>query len=70
MRPQYEGSLPDAIRAVANDLEGTLNQLETLASYELPGLTAQNLLPSLRQLIKARASLGMAAVAAEMEGLN
>ena len=66
-REPFEGSLPDNLRAVQSELDSALKLLEVLLEFQLPPLTAQNLLPAHRQLIKARASLGMAALAAQQE---
>ena len=66
-RPTFEGSMPDNIKEVRQELDCALNLLEVLLEFQLPPLTAQNLLPARRQLIKARASLGMAALAAGQE---
>ena len=64
MRPQFEGSLPDNIRAVITDLNGTISQLETILEFEHDALIIRQLMPAHRELVKARASLELGAIAA------
>jgi len=69
MRPKFTGSLPENIRAVIDELSNSLNLLDELLEYEHNGLIVRQLVPAQRELNKARASLGLAAIAAEqMEG--
>ena len=67
MRPQYEGSLPDAIRAVIDELNAAVVHLEELLQYDHAPLVIRQLRPAAKELNQARASLGMAAIAAEQE---
>ena len=67
MKPQYNGSLPDAIRAVINDLNAAVVHLEELLKYDQTQLVIRQLRPAAKELNQARASLGMAAIAAEQE---
>ena len=67
MRPQYEGSLPHAIRAVIDDLSAATNHLDSLLEYDHSPLVIRQLRPAAKELSQARASLGMAAIAAEQE---
>ena len=67
MRPQYEGSLPESVRCINDELQSVINHLETLLEFEHSTLVIRQLIPAARELTQARASLGMAAVAAEME---
>ena len=65
MRPKFTGSLPENIRAVIDELSNSLNLLDELLEYEHNGLIVRQLVPAQRELNKARASLGLAAIAAE-----
>ncbi len=67
MRPQYEGSLPHAVRAVIDDLNDAIVHLDTLLEYDHSPLVIRQLRPAAKELTQARASLGMAAIAAEQE---
>ena len=67
MKPQYNGLLPDAIRAVINDLNAAVVHLEELLKYDKTQLVIRQLRPTAKELNQARASLGMAAIAAEQE---
>ena len=67
MRPQYEGSLPHAIRAEIDDLNDAILHLDMLLDFDHSPLVVRQLRPAAKELSQARASLGMAAVAAEME---
>ena len=68
MRPQYDGSLPEAIRAVIDDMNAAVVHLDELLKYEHSPLVIRQLRPAAKELSQARASLGMAAIAAEHEG--
>ena len=68
MRPQYEGSLPHAVRAVIDDLNAAVVHLEALLEFDHSPLVIRQLRPAAKELSQARASLGMAAIAAEQEG--
>ena len=65
MRPKFEGSLPHNVRAVIEDLNSTINLLECLLEYEHQALVIRQLRPAHGELINARASLALAAVAAD-----
>ena len=65
MRPKFEGSLPHNVRAVIDDLNSRIHQLEALLEFEHNVLVIRQLRPAHGELVKARASLGLAAVAAE-----
>ena len=68
MRPQFEGDTALNIRhALLPELNAAIAAVETLLSYEHSALIARNLSGGLRELEKARASIGLAAVAAEQE---
>ena len=67
MRPQYDGSLPDAIHAVIDDLNAAVVHLEELLQYDHAQLVIRQLRPAAKELSQARASLGMAAIAAQQE---
>ena len=65
MRPKFEGSLPENVRSVIDDLNSSIHQLEALLEFEHNVLVIRQLRPALGELVKARSSLGLAAVAAE-----
>ena len=68
-RPTFNGDTATNIRGVAlPDIEQAITAVEELLGYEHPSTVARNLSGGLRELIKARASIGLAAVAAEREG--
>jgi hypothetical protein len=68
MRPKFEGDLPLNIRhALLPELNAAIASLESLLDYELQAIVVRNLSGGLRELIKARASIGLAAMAAEQE---
>ena len=67
MRPTYEGALPHAIRAVIDDLNDAILHLDTLLEFDHSPLVIRQLIPAAKELTQARASLGMAAIAAEQE---
>lgn len=69
MRPQYDGSVPHAVRAVIDDLNAAINHLDELLQYDHSPLVIRQLRPAAKELTQARASLGMAAIASEQEGL-
>ena len=70
MRPQYDGSLPDAIRAVIDDVNAAAVHLDELLKYDHSPLVIRQLRPAAKELSQARASLGMAAIAAQQEAGN
>ena len=59
MRPQYDGSLPDAIRAVIDDLNAAVVHLEELLKYDHTPLVIRQLRPAAKELSQARSSLGL-----------
>ena len=67
MRPQYDGSLPDAIHAVIDDLNAAVVHLEELLQYDQSPLVIRQLRSAAKELSKARASISMAAIAAEQQ---
>ena len=67
MRPQYEGSLPHAIRAVIDDINAAVIHPDELLEYVHSALVIRQLRPAAKELNQARASLGMAAIASEQE---
>ena len=68
MRPKFEGDTALNIRhALLPELNAAIAAVETLLSYEHPSLIVRNLVGGLRELEKARASIGLAAMAAEQE---
>ena len=68
MRPKFKGDLPQNIRhALLPELNAAIASLESLLDYEHPAIIVRNLSGGLRELIKARASIGLAAMAAEQE---
>ena len=69
-RPKFEGDTALNLReAVLPEIEDAVAALEHFLQYEHNTLIARNLSSGLRELIKARASIGLAAVAAEqLEG--
>ena len=67
MRPEFTGSLPENIRAVIDELSNSLNLLDELLEYEHDALIVRQLVPAQKELNKARASLGLAAIAAEQQ---
>ena len=69
MRPQYDGSVPHAVRAVIDDLNAAINHLDELLQYDHSPLVIRQPRPAAKELTQARASLGMAAIASEQEGL-
>ena len=70
MRPQYDGSLPDAIRAVIDDVNAAVVHLDELLKYDHSPLVIRQLRPVAKELAQARASLGMAAIAANQQAGN
>ena len=68
MRPKYEGSPATSIRAVINDLNVAIQTLDELLQYDHSALVIRQLRPAAKELTQARASLGLAAIAAEQEG--
>ena len=67
-RPQFKGDPVLNLRhAVLPDIEQAIAAVEDFLQYEHPSTVARNLSGGLRELTKARASIGLAAVAAEME---
>ena len=67
MRPEFTGSLPENIRAVIDELSNSLNLLDELLEYKHDALIVRQLVPAQKELNKARASLGLAAIAAEQQ---
>ena len=69
-RPKFEGDTALNLReAVLPEIEDAVAVLEHFLEFEHSSLVARNLSGGLRELIKARASIGLAAVAAEqLEG--
>ena len=69
-RPKFEGDTALNLReAVLPEIEDAVAVLEHFLQYEHNTLIARNLSGGLRELIKARASIRLAAVAAEqLEG--
>jgi hypothetical protein len=67
MRPQYEGALPQSIRCIVDELNSVISHLDTLLEYDHSALVIRQLRPAAKELSQARASLGMAAIAAEQE---
>ena len=67
MRPKYEGSLPDEIRSVIDRLDVAIHHMDLLLEFDHSALIVRQLLPASKELVKARASLGMARIAAEQE---
>lgn len=67
MRPQYEGALPQSIRGIVDELESVINHLDKLLEFDYTPLVIRQLRPAAKELTQARASLGMAAIAAEQE---
>ena len=70
MRPSFEGDTALNIRNVLlPDIEKAIQAVETFLEFEHPSMVARNLSGGLRELIKSRGSIGLAAVAAEqLEG--
>ena len=67
-RPPFEGDTALNLRnAVLPDVEQAIAAIEALLQYEHPTTVVRNLSGGLRELIKARASIGLAAIAAEQE---
>ena len=58
MRPQVDGLLPDAIRALIDDLNTTVVHLDELPQYNHAPLVIRQLRPAAKELCQARASLG------------
>ena len=69
-RPKFEGDTAANLRHVLlPGIEHTIAVLEDFLKYEHNTLLARNLSGGLRELAKARASIGLAAVAAgQLEG--
>ena len=59
--------MPENIRAVIDELSNSLNLLDELLEYEHDALIVRQLVPAQKELNKARASLGLAAIAAEQQ---
>ena len=67
-RPRFEGDTALNLRhAVLPEVEQAVQVVEEFLQYEHSSLIARNLSGGLRELIKARASIGLACVAAEQE---
>ena len=70
-RPKFEGDVALNLRNVLlPEIEGAVSVLEHFLEFEHNTLIARNLSGGLRELIKARASIGLAAVAAEQLEAN
>ena len=68
MRKPFDGDLADNIRdVVLPDINTAIESLEHLLQYEHPAAVIRNLLGGHKELVKARASIGLAAVAAEQQ---
>ena len=66
MRKPFDGDLADNIRdVVLPDITTAIDSLERLLQYEHPEAVIRNLLGGHKELVKARSSIGLAAVAAE-----
>ena len=67
-RPPFEGDTALNLRnAVLREVEQAVSAVEDFLLYEHSTLIARNLSGGLRELIKARASIGLACLAAEQE---
>ena len=67
-RPQFEGDTALNLRkAVLPDIEQAIASVEEFLQYEHPTTVVRNLSGGLRELTKARASIGLAAIASEQE---
>ena len=65
-RPPFEGDTALNLRnAVLPDIEHAITAVEEFLRFEHPSAVARNLSGGLRELIKARASIGLAAIASE-----
>lgn len=70
-RPKFEGDTALNLReAVLPEIEDAVAVLEHFLEFEHSSLVARNLSGGLRELIKARSSIGLAAVAAEQQEAN
>lgn len=68
MRPKFQGDTALNIRhALLPELNAAIASLESLLEFEHPAIVVRNLSGGLRELIKARSSIGLAAMAAEQE---
>ena len=71
MRKPFNGDLAANIRDVAlKDRSTSINSLELLLQYEHPAALIRNLLGGHKELLKAKASIELAAVAAEQQEGN
>ena len=69
MRKAFRGDLPQQIQSkVLNDLASSIEGIEALLEYEHPGLIVRNLQAGRRELMKARDSVDLAAIASNMPG--
>lgn len=59
--------MPDNLRAATSELDSILSLLESIEGFSKSELVGQNLLPAVKHLAAARASLGLATLAAEQE---
>jgi len=67
-RPKFQGDPVLNLRhSVLPEIEQAIAAVEDFLRYEHSSTVARNLSGGLRELTKARASIGLAAVAAEME---
>ena len=66
-RPQDDRSLPDAIRAVIDDMNDAIVHLDALLEYDHSPLVNRQLRPAAKELSQAGASLGVAAIAADQQ---
>ena len=67
MRPEFTGSLPSSIRAVIDHLNHSIDLLDELMEFNHDALVVRQLMPAQKELTRARASLSMAAIAAEQQ---
>ena len=67
MRAQHDGSLPDAIRAVIDDMNAAVVHLEELMKYDHTPLVIRQLRTAANELSQVRASLSLAAIAAQQQ---
>ena len=66
VRKPFDGNLAENIRdVVLPDINTASESLERLLEFEHPAAVIRNLLGGHKELVKARASIGLAAVAAE-----
>ena len=59
--------MPQSIRGIVDELESVINHLDKLLEFDHTPLVIRQLRPAAKELTQTRASLGMAAIAAEQE---